>query len=191
MTTQAAPPAGRVTGQPVRRKEDARVITGQARWTDNLTLPGLAHLAIVRSPMAHARIGKADVSAALEQPGVIAAFTGRDLAPDYGSLPTAWIVSDDLIVPDHPPIAADEAPAPAATQAPAAEGTAGPQAAAAGESLDLVSTVAMPVLKRFGPVLGGVAFGLILGLLLGHRRRIVIMTAAAPPGGYPPARTVL
>jgi aerobic carbon-monoxide dehydrogenase large subunit len=191
MTTQAAPPAGRVIGQPVRRKEDARVITGQARWTDNLTLPGLAHLAIVRSPMAHARIGKADVSAALEQPGVIAAFTGRDLAPDYGSLPTAWIVSDDLIVPDHPPIAADEAPAPAATQAPAAEGTAGPQAAAAGESLDLVSTVAMPVLKRFGPVLGGVACGLIFGLLLGHRRRIVIMTAAAPPGGYPPARTVL
>ena len=55
----------------------------------------------------------------------------------------------------------------------------------------VTSTVAMPVLKRFGPVLGGVAFGLILGLLLGHRRRIVIMTAAAPPGGYPPARTVL
>ena len=47
--------------------------------------------------------------AALEQPGVIAAFTGRDLAPDYGSLPTAWVVSEDLIVPDHPPIAADEA----------------------------------------------------------------------------------
>ena len=68
--------------------------------------------------------------------------------------------------------------------------SAAPQDAGAG-SLDLVSTVAMPVLKRFGPVLGGVAFGLILGLLLGHRRRIVIMTAAAPPGGYPPARTVL
>ena len=69
MTTQAAPPAGRVTGHPVRRKEDARVITGQARWTDNLTLPGMTHLAIVRSPMAHARIGRVDVSAALEQPG--------------------------------------------------------------------------------------------------------------------------
>jgi uncharacterized protein len=64
-----------------------------------------------------------------------------------------------------------------------------PQAAAAG-SLDLVSAVAMPVLKRLGPVLGGLAFGLVLGLLLGHRRRIVIMTAAAP-GSYPPARTVL
>ena len=89
--------------------------------------------------------------------------------------------------------------------APAAEHTASPQAAepqavspqaaapqdAATGSLDLVSTVAMPVLKRLGPVLGGLAFGLVLGLLLGHRRRIVIMTAAAPPGGYPPARTVL
>jgi len=69
--------------------------------------------------------------------------------------------------------------------------SAAPQDAAAGESLDLVSTVAVPVLKRFGPVLGGVAFGLILGLLLGHRRRIVIMNAAAPPGGYPSAPTVL
>ena len=66
---------------------------------------------------------------------------------------------------------------------------AAPQDAAAG-SLDLVSTVAMPVLKRVGPVLGGLAFGLVLGLLVGHRRRIVIMTAAAP-GSYPPARTVL
>ena len=66
---------------------------------------------------------------------------------------------------------------------------AAPQDAAAG-SLDLVSAVAMPVLKRLGPVLGGLAFGLVLGLLLGHRRRIVIMTAAAP-GSYPPARTVL
>ena len=88
--------------------------------------------------------------------------------------------------------------------APAAEHTASPQAAqpqavspqaaapqdAATGSLDLVSTVAMPVLKRLGPVLGGLAFGLVLGLLVGHRRRIVIMTAAAP-GSYPPARTVL
>ncbi len=71
----------------------------------------------------------------------------------------------------------------------AAPQDAAPHDAAAG-SLDLVSTVAMPVLKRSGPVLGGLAFGLVLGLLLGHRRRIVIMTAAAP-GSYPPARTVL
>jgi carbon-monoxide dehydrogenase large subunit len=47
-------------GRPLRRKEDARVITGQARWTDNLTVPGLLHMAIARSPMAHARITHAD-----------------------------------------------------------------------------------------------------------------------------------
>ena len=111
MTTQAPPQEPRtvqVVGQPLRRKEDARVITGQTRWTDNLTLPGLLHLAIVRSPLAHARITGADVSAALERPGVVAAFTGRDLAPEYGSLPTAWNVSNDLIVPDHLPIATEE-----------------------------------------------------------------------------------
>ena len=84
-----------------------------------------------------------------------------------------------------PQAAAPQAVSPQSVSAQAAA----PQDAAAG-SLDLVSTVAMPVLKRFGPVLGGLAFGLVLGLLLGHRRRIVIMTAAAP-GSYPPARTVL
>ena len=85
-----------------------------------------------------------------------------------------------------PQAAAPQAVSPQSVSAQAAA----PQDAAAG-SLDLVSTVAMPVLKRLGPVLGGLAFGLVLGLLLGHRRRIVIMTAAPPPGGYPPARTVL
>jgi carbon-monoxide dehydrogenase large subunit len=93
-------------GQPLRRKEDARVITGQARWTDNLTLPGLLHMAIARNPLAHARISRADVSAALDQPGVVAAFTGGDLAGEYGSLPTAWHVSDDILwFPDHRPVA--------------------------------------------------------------------------------------
>ena len=85
-----------------------------------------------------------------------------------------------------PQAAAPQAVSPQSVSAQAAA----PQDAATG-SLDLVSTVAMPVLKRLGPVLGGLAFGLVLGLLLGHRRRIVIMTAAPPPGGYPPARTVL
>ena len=108
MSTQAATQAAHLVGQPLRRKEDARIITGQARWTDNLTLPGLLHMAIARSPMAHARISRADVSAALDQPGVVAAFTGSDLAREYGSLPTAWHVSDDLLVPDHRPVATDK-----------------------------------------------------------------------------------
>ncbi|MGA8461336.1 MAG: molybdopterin cofactor-binding domain-containing protein, partial [Streptosporangiaceae bacterium] len=108
MSTQTGPAATRIVGQPLRRKEDLRIITGQARWTDNLAVPGLLHMAIARSPMAHARITRADVSATLEQPGVVAAFTGADLAGEYGSLPTAWHVSDDLIVPDHLPVATDE-----------------------------------------------------------------------------------
>jgi carbon-monoxide dehydrogenase large subunit len=108
MSTQTRSRATGIVGQPLRRKEDLRIITGQARWTDNLTVPGLLHMAIARSPMAHARIRSADVSAAVEQPGVVAAFTGADLAAEYGSLPTAWHVSDDLIVPDHPPVATDE-----------------------------------------------------------------------------------
>jgi len=77
------------------------------------------------------------------------------------------------------PDGATPAQAPAATTTPEPENTAAPQTAAA-ESLDLVSAVAMPVLKRLGPVLGGLAFGLVLSPLLGHRRRIAIMTAAAP-----------
>ena len=108
MSTQAVPRAAGVVGQPLRRKEDGRIITGRARWTDNLSPRGLLHMAIARSPVAHGRITRADVSAALEQPGVVAAFSGSDLASDYGSLPTAWNVSDDLIVPDHLPIASRE-----------------------------------------------------------------------------------
>jgi len=90
------------------RKEDARLLTGQTRWTDNIDAPGLLHLAVLRSPMAHARIDRVDVSAALERPGVVAAFSGADLAPDLGSLPCAWPVTEDIVLPEHPPIAVDE-----------------------------------------------------------------------------------
>jgi carbon-monoxide dehydrogenase large subunit len=90
------------------RKEDARLITGQTNWTDNISVTGLLHLAILRSPMAHARIERIDVSPALQRPGVVATFSGRDLADGLGSLPCAWPVTEDLVQPDHPPIAVDE-----------------------------------------------------------------------------------
>jgi carbon-monoxide dehydrogenase large subunit len=90
------------------RKEDARLVTGQTKWTDNIQLPGMAYLAILRSPMAHARIARIDVSRALQQPGVFAAFAGADLAEEQGSLPCAWPVTDDMVAPAHPPIAIDE-----------------------------------------------------------------------------------
>jgi aerobic carbon-monoxide dehydrogenase large subunit len=102
-----AAPAAQI-GQARLRKEDARLITGQTTWTDNLRLPGMLHLAFVRSPFAHAKITRVDVSAALEQPGVIAAFSGADFGAEQGSLPCAWPVTPDIIIPAHPPMAVDE-----------------------------------------------------------------------------------
>jgi aerobic carbon-monoxide dehydrogenase large subunit len=98
----------REVGAPRRRKEDARLITGRTMWTENVTLPGMLHLAILRSPVAHARITGVDVSAALREPGVIAAFSGRDVADEQPGLPCAWPVTEDIVLPNHPPIAVDE-----------------------------------------------------------------------------------
>jgi aerobic carbon-monoxide dehydrogenase large subunit len=93
-------------GSARKRKEDARLITGRTMWTENVTLPGMLHLAILRSPMAHARITSIDVGPARNEPGVVAAFSGRDV-PTV-SLPCAWTVTPDMVHPDHPPIAIDE-----------------------------------------------------------------------------------
>ncbi len=102
-----AAPAAQV-GQARLRKEDAKLITGQTNWTDNIRLPGMLQLAFVRSPYAHAKITKVDVSGALGQPGVIAAFSGADFAAEQGSLPCAWPVTADIVIPAHPPMAVDE-----------------------------------------------------------------------------------
>jgi carbon-monoxide dehydrogenase large subunit len=95
-------------GKARRRKEDARLITGRTTWTDNMVLPGMLHLAVVRSPVAHAKITNVDVSAAKDAPGVLAVYTGRDLAEEQGSLPCAWPVTPDMVNPGHPSIAVDE-----------------------------------------------------------------------------------
>ncbi len=106
--TTDAPAAELEIGRARLRKEDARLITGQTNWTDNMKLPGMLHLAFLRSPFAHAKITRVDVSAALEQPGVIAAFSGADFAAEQGSLPCAWPVTEDIQIPAHPPMAVDE-----------------------------------------------------------------------------------
>jgi aerobic carbon-monoxide dehydrogenase large subunit len=94
-------------GQPRRRKEDRHLLTGATTWTDNLTLPGMLHLAILRSPMAHARISSIDVAPALRRPGVVAAFSGRDFADTQGTIPCAWPVTPDMVNPGHPSLAVD------------------------------------------------------------------------------------
>ena len=95
-------------GQPLRRKEDDRLVTGRTRWTDSVAVPGMLHVALLRSPMAHARISRVDVSAARSRPGVVAAYSGADLADDMGGLPTAWTVSADLKTPPHNPVTRDK-----------------------------------------------------------------------------------
>ncbi|MGH3390898.1 MAG: xanthine dehydrogenase family protein molybdopterin-binding subunit [Actinomadura sp.] len=95
-------------GNPRKRSEDARLITGQTQWTDNIQLPGLCHVAFLRSPHAHARISRIDVSPAKGRTGVIAAFSGQDFAGEQGSLPCAWPVTPDMVLPDYPPLAVDE-----------------------------------------------------------------------------------
>ena len=105
MTAVDATPAE--VGKARTRKEDARLITGQTNWTDNITLPGLVHVAFVRSPHAHARITSVDLTAAREAPGVFAAYSGADFAAEQGSLPCAWPVTPDIVIPDHPPMAVD------------------------------------------------------------------------------------
>jgi carbon-monoxide dehydrogenase large subunit len=76
----------RLVGAEVRRKEDPRLITGSSMYVDDLNIPGMAHVAMVRSPHPHARIGAIDASAALAMPGVIAVVTGEELAQYCGPL---------------------------------------------------------------------------------------------------------
>ncbi len=74
--------AGRYFGQPIRRNEDPVLLTGQALFTDDVQLPGMVHVAFLRSDYAHARIRSIDVSRALDRPGVIGVYTAEDLG-DY------------------------------------------------------------------------------------------------------------
>jgi aerobic carbon-monoxide dehydrogenase large subunit len=98
----------RYVGQAVPRKEDAEFLTGQARYTDDLALPGMLWMSVVRSPFAHARIKDVDVSKALAMPGVVAAFAGRELEW-AGPLLMAWPVTEDINNPDHWPLTKDKA----------------------------------------------------------------------------------
>ncbi len=106
MTAVEERPAVEV-GKARKRKEDRRLITGRTRWTDNLTVPGMQHIAMVRSPCAHARITSIDVEEASRATGVVLVLTGQDLADEQGSLPNAWPITDDQKAPPHPAMAVD------------------------------------------------------------------------------------
>ena len=69
-------------GQPVRRKEDVRLLTGRGHYGDDLALPRMVHAAFVRSPHAHARIRSMDKTAALAVPGALTVLAGADYVAD-------------------------------------------------------------------------------------------------------------
>ncbi|MGH3135529.1 MAG: xanthine dehydrogenase family protein molybdopterin-binding subunit [Gaiellaceae bacterium] len=101
---------GTFVGTSVRRKEDAGLLRGRTTFVDNLTLPATVFMAIVRSPYPHARISRVNLAAARAAEGVVAAYSGADLAEDWtGGLPCAWPVTEDIKMPTHYPLAVDEA----------------------------------------------------------------------------------
>jgi len=82
-------PTTQLIGAPVKRVEDPRLFTGSAKYLDDLQLTGMAHVAILRSPFAHARIRGIDTSRAEASPGVVGVFTGKDFE-HLNPLPCAW-----------------------------------------------------------------------------------------------------
>jgi carbon-monoxide dehydrogenase large subunit len=79
----------KVFGSSIKRKEDPRLITGEAKYLDDIQLPGMAYVAILRSPHAHARIKGINTARAAKLPGVIAVYTGADFK-ELPALPCAW-----------------------------------------------------------------------------------------------------
>ena len=102
-----------IIGQAVKRVEDKRFITGKGRYTDDIVLPGMLHAQIIRSHYAHARIVSIDLSEAKGMEGVMAIFTGKDIAEaGINGVPCGWQVDfkngDTMKEPPHPLLVADK-----------------------------------------------------------------------------------
>ncbi len=98
--------AGSLVGRPVRRREDERILRGRTRYLDDIEPPGAAHVAFVRSPFAHARIGGIDVPEGLE--GVHAVITAADLEGRVTDLPVQGFEGGRVSAEGHPVLARDE-----------------------------------------------------------------------------------
>ena len=93
-------------GAEVLRKEDPELVTGQASFIDNHSLPGMLWMAMVRPPYVHARVNSIDTSAAASMPGVVGVYTAADL--DVGGLPFVWPITEDIKIPVHYPLTKDK-----------------------------------------------------------------------------------
>ena len=104
---------GNFIGKSIKRVEDRRFITGKGKYTDDIILPGMTYAYLVRSPYAHAKINGVDTSAAKSMEGVVAVFTGKDIADSgVGGVPAGWQVDfkngDTMREPPHPLLVADK-----------------------------------------------------------------------------------
>jgi aerobic carbon-monoxide dehydrogenase large subunit len=90
-------------GQPLRRREDAPLVAGRGRFVDDIVVPGMSHLALVRSPHAHARVAAVDTHRARKVSGVLEIVTAADLGP-MPALPVNRLFRD-MIVPPNPLLA--------------------------------------------------------------------------------------
>ncbi|GGH06300.1 carbon monoxide dehydrogenase [Alsobacter metallidurans] len=100
-------------GQPVSRNEDPILVRGEGRYTDDVNVDGQLYAAFVRSPYAHGVLNGVDLSAALDMPGVVAAYTGADLvAAGYGTLPCIMVQKQRdgsaMVTPARPSLAVDK-----------------------------------------------------------------------------------
>ena len=77
-------------GSPIKRREDPRLITGQATYVDDIKLYGMLHMAVLRSAHVHARVASIEVNAAREHPAVRAVFTADDLPATLQPFPVIW-----------------------------------------------------------------------------------------------------
>ena len=105
--TQERPAADLEIGRDRRRKEDQRLITGRTRWTDNIQINGMLHMAMVRSPFPHANITSIETAAAKEMTNVVAVLTGKDFGDELGVCINAWPITPDQKTPVHSPMPAD------------------------------------------------------------------------------------
>jgi carbon-monoxide dehydrogenase large subunit len=92
-------------GREVLRKEDGDLVTGQANYIDNQTMPGMLWMAMVRPPYVHATLDSIDTSAAAGSAGVIGVYTASDL--EVGELPFVWPITEDIKIPHHYPLTKD------------------------------------------------------------------------------------
>jgi len=93
-------------GRPVLRKEDPELITGEAQYVDNWTMPGMVWMALVRPPYVHATIDAIETAEAAAMPGVVGVFTAADL--ELGALPFVWPITEDIKVPVRYPLTGDK-----------------------------------------------------------------------------------